>query len=200
MNIVGPIYAFDLGVKSGIARGAPGEHPWSAILTLKKPGESRDVAFSNFIAFLHDEWSAALPVLVVKEAMLPLEAFRKIGNAESTVRLHAGLHAIVEGMCGRFGIPWRDVHDPTVRKHFLGRANMGNRDATKLAVVARCHLLGLMPRDCHDNNRADALATHDWACANFGRRSVSTSELYLFGERSPRECNASTMEGTRVAV
>src|SRR2546422_3166863 len=50
----------------------------------------------------------SVPALLAKEKMLPLEAFRQIGNAESTVRLHAGLHAIVEGMCGRYGIPWRE--------------------------------------------------------------------------------------------
>jgi len=27
------------------------------------------------------------------------------GNSEAVVYLHVGMHSIVEGMCGRFGIP-----------------------------------------------------------------------------------------------
>jgi hypothetical protein len=105
-----------------------------------------------------------------------------MGNAESTVRAHAGYHAIVDGLCVRFGIPWDDVADSTVRKHFLGRAHLNSREETKAGVVARCHLLKLMPADCDDDNRADALAIHDWACANYGSRAASIQNFQLFGQ------------------
>ena len=180
MAVTGIIYGLDLGVRSGIAEGCVGDPPRSYSVVLKKPVEPQGVAFSNLIAFLDERFRTALPMLVVKEAMLALEAYRQIGNAAHVVRLHAGLHAVVEGMCGRYGVPWRDVNDGTVRKHFIGKSNMGNRKDTKAAVVARCHLLGLMPRDCMDDNRADSLAVHDWACATFGK--LVSKELFMFGE------------------
>lgn len=182
MGLTGIIYGVDLGVSSGVAEGRAGEKPRSYSVVLKKPDEHRAVAFSNLIAFLDERFRAERPQLLAKEAMLNLRAFKNLGSAEATVRLTAGLHAIVEGMCGRYGIPWRDVHDATFRKHFLGRARMGTREETKAAVVSRCHLLGVMPRDCTDEDRADAIAVHDWACATFGRRSVSMADLFLFGE------------------
>lgn len=188
MAITGLIYGLDLGVRSGVTEGCPGATPRAYSVELKKSHEAQSVAFSNLIAFLNQRFTASPPQLLVKEAMLPLEAFRQIGNAEKTVRLHAGMHAVVEGMCDRFGVAWRDVRDGTVRKHFIGKARMGTREETKAAIVARCHLLGLMPRDCWDDNRADSIAVHDWACAVFGRRAASMRELYFFNEQpEPRQ-------------
>lgn len=178
------VFALDLAVNAGWASGAPGRIPESGAVRLKKPGEHRDVAFANLVAFLDTRWRDNLPDLVVKEAMLPLQAFKNIGNAEATVRMHAGLHAVVEALCVRFGVPWREAPDSTIRKHFLGKGRFGDRETTKAAVIERCHVLRLMPRDCADDNRADALATHDWAAATFGRRSASTQTLHLFGERA----------------
>lgn len=181
----GAVFALDLAVNTGWALGAPGDVPLSGAVRLKKPGEPRDVSFANLVAFLADRFGDERPALVVKEQMMALEAFRTIGNAESTVRLHAGLHAIVEAMCVRFGIPWREASDSTVRKHFVGKGRLGDRASTKAAVVTRCHVLRLMPRDCTDDNRADALAVHDWACATLCRSAVSTNTLHLFGETAP---------------
>lgn len=178
----GAVFALDLAVNTGWAFGPAGEVPLSGAVRLKKPDEARDVSFANLVAFLADRFGDYHPALVVKEQMMALEAFRSIGNAEATVRMHAGLHAIVEAMCVRFGIPWRDVSDSTVRKHFLGKGRLGDRATTKAAVVERCHVLRLMPRACTDDNRGDALAVHDWACATLFRRSVSAESLHLFGE------------------
>lgn len=181
-HVTGLIFCLDVGVASGFAKGRPGDAPVSGTVRLKQKGESIDVAFANLAAFLCQEFERDRPDLVVKEQMLALQAFMAMGNAESTVRAHAGYHAIVEALCVRFGIPWDDVADSTARKHFLGRAHMGSREETKAAVVARCQLLGLMPNDCNDDNRADALCVHDWACANFGSRAASIQNYRLFGQ------------------
>lgn len=180
--VTGSIFTLDLGVTSGFARGRPGDLPTSGTVRLKRTSEKIDTAYANLIAFLADSFGASLPVLLVKEKMLALEAFKAIGNAEKTVRAHGAYHGIVEGMCVRFGVPWLDVADSTARKHFLGQARMGTRVDTKAAVVSRCHALGLMPRDCTDDNRADALCIHDWACATFGQRSGSIANFQLFGQ------------------
>jgi hypothetical protein len=186
-HVTGLIYCLDLGITTGFAKGKPGDVPVSGTVRLKQKGETIDVAYANLIAFLADEFARHRPALVVKEKMLALQAFMAMGNAESTVRAHAGYHAIVDGMCVRFSIPWDDVADSTARKHFIGVGRTGDREETKRAVVARCHLLKLMPADCHDDNRGDALAIHDWACANFGSRSASISNFQLFDQVGGRK-------------
>jgi hypothetical protein len=181
-HVTGSIFTLDLGVTSGFAKGRPGDVPVSGTVRLKKPSETIDVAYANLIAFLCQQFEADRPVLLVKEKMLALQAFATIGNAEKTVRAHAAYHGIVEGVCVRYGIEWDDVADSTARKHFLGRAHMGSREDTKAAVVERCQLLGLIPKDCREDNRADACCIHDWACANFGSRSASISNFQLFDQ------------------
>jgi hypothetical protein len=178
MPQAGTIFALDLAVHAGYAIGAPGECPRSGSVILKKPDDHRAVAFANLFRFLNERWSEDRPSLVVKEAPLPLQAFKSLGNAAFTVRVTHGLHAVVEGMCAMFGISCEDVSDATVRKHFIGKANCGNRAATKAAIIQRCHLLGYMPKDCCDDNRADALATWDFAAA------TTPKKLFLFGERA----------------
>jgi hypothetical protein len=179
-RVTGLIYCLDLGITTGFAKGKPGDAPVSGTVRLKQKGETIDVAYANLIAFLAGEFARERPVLVVKEKMLALQAFMAMGNAESTVRAHAGYHAIVDGLCVRFNIPWDEVADSTARKHFIGIARTGDREETKRAVVARCHALKLMSPDCHDDNRGDALAIHDWACANFGSRAASIQNFQLF--------------------
>src|SRR5207253_12209 len=102
------------------------------------------------LAWLNDEWSRGRPALIVKEAPLPLQAFRDRANSEAGVLMAHGLHGIVEAMSVRFGLRLEEAHPATVRKHFIGRARLGARAETKVAVVQRCHVLGLLPRDCRD--------------------------------------------------
>lgn len=173
------ILALDLGVRTGFAFGEAGAAPRSGVVTLKDRDDKRDVAFGNLIAWLDKLLREDRPDLVLREAPLNLQAFRTLDNAAFTVRVTLGLHAIVEGICQRFGTQAEEVPDATIRKHFIGRANCGGRPATKAAVIQRCHVLGYMRRDCADDNRADALATFDYAAATFGKRAPR--ELVLFG-------------------
>lgn len=188
MGNAGLVYALDLGVRTGWCKGRPGaEAPISGSVTLKDTDQDRAIAFAGLLKFLNEDWSTDRPAIVVKERMFSLQASAERNNSEAMVRMHAGLHAVVEAMCVRFRIPFdREQHEPaasTVRKHFLGRGNMGSRSETKAAVIRRCHLLSLIPDDCIDDNRADAVATWDWAASTFARRSASTERLFLFGEQ-----------------
>lgn len=178
----GLILALDLGTRCGFAYGAPGDHPTSGAVLLKKKGEPADVVFGNFIAFLQQTFDDVSPSLVVKEAPFSLQAFSERGNSEAGVLMAFGMHAITRGMCQRYGITCEQAYAATVRKHLLGKARMGTRDTTKAAVVERCKLLGILPADSNDDDRADALATHDWACANFGSRAASISNFALFDQ------------------
>jgi hypothetical protein len=174
----GTIFALDLAARTGFATGRAGERPRSGTVILKDPKEPRAVALGNLIDWLNERWSIEKPALVIKEAPFSLQAFKDHANAEATVLMTYGLHGIVEAMACRFGIECRDAHAATIRKHFLGVGRMGSRVEMKRAVIQRCHVLGYMPRDSHDDNRADALATWDYAAATV------PSKLYLFGERA----------------
>lgn len=179
--MAGSILALDLATRCGYAFGPAGAVPRSGTLVLKRGDEPAAVAFSNLLFWLSDRLGGAhAPALIVKEAPFHLGGFASQGNCEATVRFTYGLHAVVEGVAHRFGVPCRDVPDQTVRKHFIGRGRMGDRKTTKAAVLQRCRVLGLIPKDCSDDDRADAVAIHDWAAATLGR--VRPRELVLFGE------------------
>lgn len=166
MRIIG----LDLGRLMGVASGIPGEPPRSFTVTLSKPREGLAVQAGNLIAFLDREFRNDRPGMVVKEAPFSLAAFSDHTVAEAVVRSAYGLHALVEGMCHRYGVHCHEKADSTIRKHFIGKGRLGDRKATKAAVIARCVLLGYVPKDCHDDNRCDALAVWDWACATLAKK------------------------------
>lgn len=172
------IIALDLGTRCGIATGSQGEAPRSHVKVLKTPDMPREFAYAALLSLLDETFRASLPDLLVKEAPPQAAAFAMMGNAGATVRMTLGLHAITEAMCARYRVKWTEVASATVRKHFLGAANRGDRAKTKAAVVARCHLLGYLPKDCHDDDRADAISIFDWAAS----QSRKGGSLYLFGE------------------
>lgn len=182
MKLDGPIFAMDLGTRTGFACGMPGSIPRSGTMLLKQRGDKRSVAFGNLIAWLQAEWTKQRPVIIVKEAALPLQGFKNTGNSEMGARMAYGLHAVVDGMAARFGIYVTDMHPATVRKHFIGSGRMGDRDLTKGAVINRARLLKMIPRDCLDTDRADACALWDYAAAMIGGKAIGASELHLFGE------------------
>lgn len=191
-RITGLILALDLGVTTGFAKSRPRANDVvSGSVRLKSTSEAMDVAFANLWAFLSDQFAIEHPALVVKEAMLQLPAFGPLETSQKTIRAHAAYHGLVEGCCRAHDVDWRDVSESTVRKHFLGHARVpGGRPAIKKAVIARCHLLGLMPRDRHDDNQADALATCDWACATFGGAAASIQNFQLFDQEHGGKQNA----------
>ena len=165
------LIALDLGTRMGFACGKAGhgDVPRSGAVILKTPREPRGRAAGNLIAWLNKIIPAERPALLVKEAPLHLGAFKKLENAAHTVTFTSGLHFIVEGMCDRYGVPFKDVSDQTIRKHFIGINRMGSRAATKLAVIQRAKALKLIPYDCADDNRADAVALFDFAAHTFAR-------------------------------
>jgi hypothetical protein len=175
------IIALDLAVRTGVAIGDAGEAPTASVVTLKRPNESAAVAYANLLAWLDRAIREHRPDLVFAEAALPLQAYRRLGSAEKTVVMHAGLHAIVAAICGRYGVRHEERADSTIRKHFLSIGRLGDRASTKAAVVARCHLLELLPRSCCNDNMADAIAAYDFASAHLMRRPL---RLALFTARA----------------
>jgi len=185
VTVKGEIHAFDLGQRAGFAFGVPGDRPRrSGAVVLKRKDEPQAVAFGNLIYFLEDEWRRGVPEMVVAEDALSLAAMERVNASQAVVTMHYGLHAILRGMAHRYGRTVTVVHPATARKHFLGMGRVpGGRDETKAAVVARCHLLGVMPQSSNDDDRADAICNWDYASATYGRRSAVMSKLYLTGEK-----------------
>lgn len=163
---MGRILALDLGKVTGFASGKPGERPLSGSMRLASAKESREVTFWNLIAWLQKEFEEDKPSLVITEAPPTPAALQFMKNAGFTIRATLGYHGIVEGMCAGYAIRKEEANMATARKFFTGKGKHGSREATKAASIEQCHQRGLMPLDCRDENRADALAVWKWAEAH----------------------------------
>ena len=189
---LGTVYAFDMGRKTGFCYGRPGEPPVSGSWTLYKPSEGIEQGFANFLACVQELFEAERPSLVVWATPPTPQAIKSFGSSTATLRSLYGYPAILCAVTKRFGAWPKEVHEATARKHFMGKGRMGTREATKEAVLARCHLLQLFPQDVHDDDRADACCLHDWGCAEYGLQSASTKSLFLFGEQFRAGANEKT--------
>lgn len=176
----GRIIGLDVGRLTGVASGVPGAAPVSFTVILSRPSEGRAVQAGNLLAFLDREFREDRPALVAKEAPIPLAAFRDKDSAAHTVRSAYALHGVVEAMCQRFAVPCHEVVEASVTKFFTGKGRWGGRPQRKQAVMQRCRALGYVPADCRDEDRCDALAVWDWACAHLAKRAPR--ELVMFGE------------------
>jgi hypothetical protein len=174
----GPILALDLGRLTGVAEGAAGGIPRSLTWTLADPQDGLTVQCVELLRLLNKRLlQAPRPSLIVSEAPLGLAAFRALGTSEASIRSAYALAAIVAGIAGMFSIGSRESSVGQVTKHFTGTARHGGRESRKRAVILRCRALGYVPRDCLDEDRCDALAVWDFACAHYARRP---SRIVLF--------------------
>jgi len=178
----GPIIiGLDLGRLTGVAEGTPTGAPSSRTWTLSDPQDGLAVQCAELLRLLNTRLLAApRPSLIVSEAPLPLAAFRRLGASEASIRSAHAFYGLIAGISGVFGVRFHVADVGAVTKHFTGKAHHGGRDARKRAVIARCRALGYVPRDSFDEDRADACAVWDWACAHLARRP---RELVLFNNQ-----------------
>jgi hypothetical protein len=188
-RITGKVVGLDIATRTGFAIGAPGYKPHSGSVVLRdeRHGERMDQAWLNMFRFLEAEHHRGPIALIAKEKMLHIFVLAKLKNRAENTELQMKIHGVVELFCRLFEIPWTEIAVASARKHFIGIPGTGDRTETKQLVLDRCKLLGLVERDCDNFDRSDALAVHDWACANYGRRSISTEKLFLFGEGTTNE-------------
>lgn len=179
------ILALDLGLRVGCAFGTIGDKPSAIAVTLRPRGCSRGTAFYNFLAWFGEKVREVRPTLIVKEALLPVGALankrEKAISSQASVEITYFLHGAAEAIAAAHVTRIESGHVATVRKAFIGKGRVGNRADMKVAVIARCHLLRWLPRDCDDHDKADALALWEWARGAFFSRA---SELYLYGEEA----------------
>jgi hypothetical protein len=175
------VLALDCATRTGYAHGLAGQPPRSGAVRLKRPDEPVQVAWQNAGFFLRDMFVMDKPDLLVIEAPMH-PAGQKSPDA---VVLQWGVVAVVSFIAKAYDIRLEEVNAQTVSKHFTGKARWsaqeGGRKAKKLATVQRAKLLGYLPEDCADEDRADACAVFDFACARWAR--VQPAELRMFNER-----------------
>lgn len=185
------ILSLDLAVRTGWAIGSPGAAPRCDVVRVKNPQQGVETGAEQMGRFIRDMCLIASdrPELIVYEAPLPVFDSHDERNGERTIRrshesivLPPMLAGAVHSIAACYGIDCFKVFPATIRKHFVGRANLGSRDATKRAVIDRCHLLGYLPRTDRDDNKADALALWDYAMAKWSR--AAPRELHFFGEHA----------------
>lgn len=185
------ILAFDPGTRTGWCRGAPGEKPQSGSVVLRQPKEELSALCHNIGAFFVDICRDREPDLVVwEEPMRPgawFDICKRIGRPQNgeSLTIQNGLSMILHRECARKGITGIEVPRQDVMQHFTGRRSWSSgpgagdgRENGKKQVIARAQLLGLIPVGCRDDDRADAVANHDYACALYGRKHASTLALF----------------------
>lgn len=172
------VLALDLGKRTGFCVGSLDEKPSSGAWVLGKSGDPHGAIFNQLIWALQSVLEQGVD-LIVKEEYIGLKMLARGKGTPASVFVQSNLHGHVMTMGARYGVPVEDANMASVRKHFMGRARMGDRDSTKAAVVHRAQLLGYIPRASTDNDRADACAVFDWAMATFGRYG---GQFRLFGE------------------
>jgi hypothetical protein len=176
----------DAATKCGFARGRAGEKPRAWSQTLKGPQDDPERAFRKLGILLRDQFTLAIPDLVVVEAPMLVGAMAerdretgevKFKSSPQTHYLLTGLAAVVFGISGPYGARAIKANVQRVRKHVLGKGRPQN---PKRAVLERMWQIGWMDRSCKDDNSADAAAMFLWASDTYGK--PATRELHMFGE------------------
>lgn len=91
---------------------------------------------------------------------------KSVQNVESSLRLNGAAHAIMGGI---YRCKIVEPTAATIRAAVCGRADAAGRDETKRMVVRTVQLLGMLPGDSKDDDRADAIAGWLWAAAVYLR-------------------------------
>jgi hypothetical protein len=159
----GILLGLDLGSRTGVAIGRSDDVPrcWSVEFGADFDEHGRLFhALGSWLRIALRDWGIDG---VAFEATLPFPAYRKLGTSEAAVLVAHGMRAIVEEACYGAGIRCEALPVISIRKHFIGMASAGSREATKLAVVRRARSLGFIGPRNHDDDAADAAACWDLA-------------------------------------
>jgi hypothetical protein len=190
------IMALDIATKTGWAYGPPGKVVKSGSVNLRSSKDDPISTITNNIGFFLANFVVWDPIEeIVVEAAKPAGE----GAGGNAVVIAWGCLSVVEFFAACKKIPVRYVANNTLKKHFIGKAYVEapptfkpnlrdrserNRQYGKLLMIERARLLGYLPIDCNDDNRADACGLHDYASHKF-HRSAAPRELKLFGQSVP---------------
>jgi hypothetical protein len=154
--------------KLGWALGDAGAKPKVGVLKLRDKDERTEDAIGRFALWLHGQLSVV--DLLAVEHFLPSGALKGETTAD-TREGQIGLAYAARAVAAIQGVTFRSPYVNQIRKHFIGRASMGDSAATKRAVIKQAQLLGYIPRDCFSSDQADACALYDFASSHFASKA-----------------------------
>lgn len=171
------ILALDLATATGVAFGHAEADPQTMTEILGEPGAAHPARFSNALNMMNILIRKVRPQYVVIEKPI---AAGPIGG-EARAQLALGLRGCVMGVCKMRNVPVREYPISTVRKHFIGRGDLGGQ-AAKQAVLNRCRNLGWNVRN---DNEGDACAVWDYARCELTRKtSLPPTDLFDYGTQN----------------
>jgi hypothetical protein len=179
------ILALDIATRTGYAIGPAGEKPRTGAVRLRKPDEPLTVGSNNIGYFLKDLCVLDKPDLIAYEAPLDPVAKFEMGQNQghhqnsASIVLPWRVVGVIDWFADLYGIRAVTSNRQAVLRHYTGRARWGSRKEVKKQVILRAQLLGHIPKDCRDDDIADACAIHDYASARYAR--VQPRELVMFG-------------------
>lgn len=159
------VLALDLATKTGWCLGEPGQRPAIGTFNLASrraawTSDDRSFALGWALRDLFKEYG--VPTAAAIEAtvfMGPKKDGEKTTQYNTTKGLDE-LNGAARAICGAWHIPTVEIVPcGTWRKHFIGKASFGGRDATKLAAFERAQLLG---HEVKNDNESDAVGIWDW--------------------------------------
>lgn len=154
----------------GWALGDAGSLPEAGVLKLRDRDERTEEAIGRFAMWLHGQLSGV--DLLAVEHFLPSGALKGATSAD-TREGAVGLAYAARAIAAIHSVPYRSPYVNQIRAHFIQRVSMGSSSETKRAVVKMAQLLGYIPKDCHDDNIADACALYDFASSHFASRAAA---------------------------
>jgi hypothetical protein len=173
----------------GWARGESGTKPVISVYKLRNKDERTEDAIDRFAVWLYDQLIEHQIELLAAEHFLPSGA--KTGSTtDLTKEGLIGLNYAARSVAAVAKVHFRSPMPQTIRKHFCGRAfanaprrigdplrtsqqQKADRDATKAMVVRQAQLLGYIPKDCEEDNMADAAALFDFASSHFASKAAA---------------------------
>lgn len=170
------ILALDIATVTGFAQGESGGMPMSGAVRLKRRDERAETAAFNMLAFLRDRFVLQRPDMVFAESYLN-PAGHKSADA---IILQIMLYGVVAAMSQAYAIRFEHAAPATIRKHFVGCANAGDRAKTKALVLRQARALRYIDHACTNDNIADAVAAWEFAAATHARRQPTS--IVMFGE------------------
>jgi hypothetical protein len=159
------LLALDIGRRTGFAIGDPtaDDKPRIGAVRLRRDGQGPDAQAGNLGCWLRDLFVTDLPDLIVAEDFMNPAASK---SADATISQLLS-HGALTGIAFCYGIKVERVPAAKVRKHFIGHSSGGDRNRTNEQVVKRAIMLGYLPRESTDWDRANAAGTYDYAATHF---------------------------------
>ena len=157
------ILALDVATATGAAFGGSRDTPRFWTINLGASASHEGARYAQLFIDVRRIIDANQPDLLALEA--PLAAGG--GGKSNRAQLAMGLRGCVMAAAFMAGVPVKQAHAASIRKHFIGHGRLPRKDA-KRATIGRCWQLGWKAQN---DNEADALAIFDFFASRDGRLS-----------------------------